>query len=315
MSACLLCGGARCEVLFRGSDRLYRTTDRIFAVVRCTDCGLLRLDPQPAPDELHHYYPRNYWFSPDENAASRLEEAYRRVVLRDHVGFVERALEGSAAQGPILDAGCGGGLFLGLMRERGFRTLGLDISREAASIAWRRLGVPAVCALLPHAPFPAQSCAAVTMFHVVEHLDDPRAHLLAAGQLLQPGGRLIVQTPDANCWQLRVLGHRWNGLDIPRHLHDFRAADLERLVESCGFEVVRRKHFSLRDNPAGFASSVAPSLDPMARRVRRMQESAGGKIARDLLYLAILAAALPFTLMEAAFGAGSSIMLEARRKK
>ena len=315
MSGCLLCGSARGQVLFRASDRLYRTTTEIFSVVRCGECGLLRLDPQPPLAELHRYYPDNYWFSAGENAAGRLEEAYRRIVLRDHVRFVEHALAASAEGGPLLDAGCGGGLFLGMMRERGHRVLGLDVSPAAAAIAWRRQRVPAVCGLVTHAPFLNGSCRAVSMFHVVEHLDDPRPHLIAAGRLLEPEGRLIVQVPDAACWQFRLLGQAWNGLDVPRHLFDFRGSDLERLLDSCGFEVIRRKHFSLRDNPAGFASSVAPALDPMARRVRRIRESTGGKIARDLLYLAILAAALPFTVVEAAFGAGSTIMVEARRKR
>ena len=70
-----------------------------------------------------------------------------------------------------------------------------------------------------------------------------------------------------------MFGEHWNGVDVPRHLVNYRQRDLEHLLEHCGFEVVRRKHFSLRDNPAGFASSIAPGLDPMARRVRKMRES------------------------------------------
>ena len=147
MSACLLCGSARCDALFSASDRLYGTTSKEFRVVRCGECGLLRLDPQPPAIELHRYYPANYWFAPDESTAGRWEEAYRRLVLRDHVHFVSRAMRETSARGPLLDVGCGGGLFLGMMRERGFRVLGLDFSREAAGIAWRRQGAPAVCAM------------------------------------------------------------------------------------------------------------------------------------------------------------------------
>ncbi len=314
MSACLLCGSLQNARLFRASDRLYHTTTREFDVVRCAQCGLVRLDPQPDPQELRRYYPDNYWFAPDESAASRMEEAYRRLVLRDHVAFVERALRDSRASGPLLDVGCGGGLFLGMMRERGFRVLGLDFSREAAAIAWSRHRAPAVCAMLEHSPFRAGSVAGLTMFHVVEHLYDPRTYLAAAHDLLAPDGRLIVQVPNAACWQFKVLGRSWNGVDVPRHLFDFRDRDLEMLMAACGFEVLRRKYFSLRDNPAGLASSLAPSLDPMARRVRKMREGPGGRLAKDLVYLALVAAALPFTAMEAAFRAGSTVMIEARRR-
>jgi len=143
VSACLVCGSERFAALFQASDRLYHTTAKKFAVVRCGECGLVRLDPHPGPEELRRYYPDNYWFSPDETAASRMEEAYRRLVLGDHVRFVARALRGSRARGPLLDVGCGGGLFMGMMRERGFGVIGLDSSREAAAIAWRRQQAPA----------------------------------------------------------------------------------------------------------------------------------------------------------------------------
>jgi 2-polyprenyl-3-methyl-5-hydroxy-6-metoxy-1,4-benzoquinol methylase len=314
MSACLVCGCERSARMFTAPDRLYRTTAKEFTVVRCRECGLARLDPQPDAGELRRYYPENYWFAPDESAASRMAEAYRRLVLRDHVRFVAQALGGSRARGRLLDVGCGGGLFLGMMRERGYAVVGLDFSREAAAIAWKRQQAPAVCGDLAHAPLGAGSFAGITMFHVLEHVPDPRAYLVAARELLAPDGRLVVQVPNAASWQFRLLGRRWSGVDVPRHLFDFRGRDVERLLEECGMEVVRRKYFSLRDNPAGLASSVAPALDPMARRVRRVAESTGARLAKDLAYLALAAAALPFTLAEAAFRAGSTVMLEARQR-
>ncbi|HEX3880466.1 MAG TPA: class I SAM-dependent methyltransferase [Bryobacteraceae bacterium] len=313
MSACLICGATAAAAILSGSDRLYGTTSRQFDVVECSSCGMLRLDPQPPPEELGQYYPSDYWFSPDSSAASRFEEAYRRFVLRDHVHFVSRAIQDSGAKGALLDAGCGGGLFLGMMRERGFRVLGLDYSPKAAAIAWKRQQAPAVCAVLDHAPFRAGTLGALSMFHVLEHLYDPRAYLCAARELLEPAGRLIVQVPNAASWQFRLLGRSWNGIDVPRHLFDYRARDLEKLLASAGFRVVRRKFFNLRDNPAGLASSLAPRLDPMARRVRRIPEGKSMRLAKDLAYFALTIASLPAALAEAAARSGSTVMIEAAR--
>ncbi len=248
--------------------------------------------------------------------AGRWEEAYRRLVLRDHVRFVEQALHHTAMPQRatlLLDVGCGGGLFLRLLRERGFRGIGLDFSREAASTAWRQQGAPALCGLLNAAPLRRDSFACITMFHVLEHLPDPRAFLSAAHELLTAEGRLVVQVPNAASWQCRLLGSAWNGMDVPRHLFHFRDRDIEKLLRSCGFEVARRKYFSLRDNPAGLASSLAPALDPMARRVRARKESPKARLALDLAYFALVVASLPFTLAEAACRAGSTIMIEARK--
>lgn len=312
MTACLVCGQPAFRPLCAASDRLYGTTQKEFQIVACAGCGLMRLAPTPAPEDLPRYYPAHYWYAPDTSVAGRLEERYRRLVLGDHVRFVRRALAEAAQPGPVLDVGCGGGLFPRMLRELGFPAMGLDSSADAAAVAWHTNGVPVLCGDLTHAPLAAGTCAGITMFHVLEHLYDPRGYLAAARALLRPEGRLIVQVPNAACWQFRLLGARWNGVDVPRHLTDFRARDLETVLQAEGFEVLRSKHFSLRDNPAGLATSLAPALDPMARRVRRMPETPPVKLFKDLAYFALLAAALPFTLTEAAFHAGSTIMIEAR---
>ena len=249
MTACLVCGRSVFHPLCSATDRLYHTTQNEFQIVACENCGLMRLSPIPPPEELPRYYPSNYWYAPDGSVAAGLEENYRRLVLRDHVRFVTRALAEAGDSGPLLDVGCGGGLFPRMIRERGFPAVGLDSSPEAAAVAWHTNGVPVLCGDLAQAPLARASFRAVTMFHVLEHLYDPRAYLEAARDLLAPGGRLIVQVPNAACWQFRLLGPRWNGVDAPRHLTDFRARDLETLLASAGFEVVRRKYFSLRDNP------------------------------------------------------------------
>src|SRR5262249_25825714 len=143
------------------------------------------LSPQPTPAELETYYPKNYWFTPEMSAASRLEEIYRHLVLLDHVRFVERAVRESGEGGPILDVGCGGGLFLRMLRKRGFAAMGLDFSHEAAHVAWSVNHAPAACGNLASAPFPPESCSAVPMFHVLEHLYEPRSYLEASRQLLR----------------------------------------------------------------------------------------------------------------------------------
>ncbi len=311
---CPACGHEQAQILLEGSDRLYGTTDRVFQVVECQACQLIRMYPWPTPAELRHYYPDDYWFVPEQDAVSNLEETYRRFVLRDHVNFVRKALERADVDGPVLDVGCGGGLFLKMLSEKGRAVVGLDFALGAADAAWNRNGVAAVCGSLTQTPFAPESFSAVTMFHVIEHLFDPVSYLEAAHRLIKPGGRLVVQVPNASCWQFLLLGENWNGVDIPRHLINYRAHDLEILLDRCGFEVTRTKYFSLRDNPAGLASSLAPGLDPMARRIRAVGESPRKRVAKDLLYLGLVMLSVPFTLLEAACHAGSTVMVEARKK-
>lgn len=314
LATCPVCRESAFRTLFEATDRLYRTTARKFQIVECKQCRLIRLFPQPSAGELLAYHPDTYWFSPEEETVDHWEELYRRFVLRDHLNFVCRALESPPANGLILDVGCGGGLFLKMLAERGYRVVGLDFSYDASRLAWKGNGVPAVCATLSNSPFAPNSCAVVTMFHVLEHVYDPHSYLVEARALLKPNGRLIVQVPNADCWQLLLLGKKWSGLDVPRHLWNFRARDLDVLLDHSGFEVVRRKYFSLRDNPAGLATSLAPWLDPMARRIRRIGESARVQLYKNLIYFFLVVACLPFAVLEAVCHSGSTIMVEARRK-
>jgi hypothetical protein len=152
------------------------------------------------------------------------------------------------------------------------------------------------------------------MFHVLEHLYRPASYLEAARELLGSGGRLIVQVPNAACWQFLLFGERWSGLEVPRGLFQFRRRDLEALLDQCGFEVVRCKYFSWRDNPQGMATSLAPRLDPTGRRLRQVNEPPRVRFLKDMAFLGLVLLCLPFTWLEAACRAGSTMTIEARRK-
>jgi SAM-dependent methyltransferase len=306
--ACLLCGSPQAKPFVSSEDRLFGIAPGVFTLVECQKCGLVRLSPRPTPDQIAGFYAKDYWVAPGP-----LQEFYRRTVLRDHVRFAASSLPRNGA-GPrtVLDVGCGGGLFLRMMKERGYHVLGLDFSTQAARVAREQNGVDVLVGDLTSAPIEPGSCDLITMYHVVEHLADPPAYLHAAAKLLRRDGRLIVQVPDRDCWDAALLGKNWTGLDVPRHLHVFRTSDLHRLLDACGYEVVREKHFSLRDHPAGLATGIAPSLDPVGRGIRRSDRGGFTSLAKDLLYFGLTVTALPFTLLEAMFGKGSSVTIEAR---
>ncbi len=304
---CILCGTSEARPLHRGTDRLYATTAEQFSVVCCNACGLVRMDPQPPAGELHRFYPKQYWFQPKPSLAGHLEEIYRKLMIRDHVAFA-RACQPAR----VLDVGCGGGLFLRELRTPGMKVYGLDVSVEAASVALRQNNVPVAIGDLRAAPYPQGSMDLITMYHVLEHVPDPASFLRAARGLLRPGGSLIAQVPNIDCLQYEWLGAKWSGLDIPRHLHCFKTFDMKRMLESSGYEIVRIKHFSWRDNPAGLATSLMPELEPVARTVRKLDSGPVAKLCKDLLYLGLVVLSLPFAALEAALGKGSSVMIEAK---
>lgn len=315
-SPCPACGASEFRVLLVAGDRRYRTTLKSFQVVECNGCRLIHLEPLPSPEELHGYYPQTRLSSLSTAPELSVEALFKRLALRSHVRFFERALRESGETGLVLDVGCGEGYFLRLLQDAGVKKLvGLDFSLDAAAEASRCQRIPVACGTLSRPPIAPGSCAAVTMFQVLQHLYNPIAFLESARDLLAPEGRLIIQVPNAASWQFLIFGELWTGLDVPRQLIVFKASDFEALLADCGFEVLRRKHFALRDNPATLVSSLFPGLDPVARKLRPKKESAVAAAWKDFCYYALFGLCIPFAFFEAACHAGSTVMFEARKKR
>src|SRR5215218_3526186 len=103
---CNLCGGDSPKFLYRARDYRLRTDDVVWSVVRCAVCGLGYLDPQPTPDEIHRYYPPEYFDRSDAAARERYEREAKYLPSRP---------------GRLLDIGTADGGFLTVMSERGWQ--------------------------------------------------------------------------------------------------------------------------------------------------------------------------------------------------
>jgi 2-polyprenyl-3-methyl-5-hydroxy-6-metoxy-1,4-benzoquinol methylase len=300
-----------------GTDVLFEATPRTFHLSRCAACDSLFLDPPPEPAEIATFYPATYWWKSSSTTLKRFERLYRRAVLRDHLTFIVKAaahIQPRPRPFRLLDVGCGSGTLLGLLKTRGFDVLGLDYSSEAAAIAGTEHNVTVVVGSLEDAHFEDDSFDIVTLFHVMEHVTNPRQVLAEVERILKPSGRLVIQVPNIGSWQYRLFGATWYGLDIPRHVIDYSATSMQQLLNRAGFRVHRVRHFNLRDNAQALASTLLPSLDPVSRAVRKRRRGAGessiGAWFRHLVYFAVVLVVSPFAIAEAAMGSGATIMLE-----
>jgi 2-polyprenyl-3-methyl-5-hydroxy-6-metoxy-1,4-benzoquinol methylase len=106
-------------------------------------------------------------------------------------------------------------------------------------------------ARVENAAIAAGSVDAVSLWHVLEHVEDPGTALRAVRAWLAPGGVLLVGVPNLASWQARLAGPRWYHLDLPRHRTHFTPTGLEALLEASGFTVERAAHVLLEHNPLG----------------------------------------------------------------
>jgi SAM-dependent methyltransferase len=136
---------------------------------------------------------------------------------------------------------------------------GIEISEEAASGADPRASVR-IASTVAAADYPEAYFDQVIIWHVFEHLADPRGALDAIYRILKPGGRLIIAVPNFSSLQARLTSEAWFHLDLPRHLYQFPLPALKTLLRRTKFEVGAVHHFSLRQNPFGWIQSLLNML-------------------------------------------------------
>jgi 2-polyprenyl-3-methyl-5-hydroxy-6-metoxy-1,4-benzoquinol methylase len=234
---------------------------------RCTPCELMWLDPRPVPEDVSklylHYYTHSA--SDERKALEGIRRTVKRSILAGHCGYAEpdrpgalehvlgrmlgvipplgdrigmavRGLTGEQ-KGRLLDVGCGNGAYLSEMRELGWDVFGVEPDPAAAEIARQRLGPSVRIGHLSSDTHPSGSMDAVTMSHVIEHVEDPIDLLRKCHEVLRPGGALVVITPNAGGLCHKALGRSWRDLDPPRHFHVFTRMSLGECVRRAGFRV------------------------------------------------------------------------------
>jgi SAM-dependent methyltransferase len=136
----------------------------------------------------------------------RHNEAYAEFLANWDEGFYAKytdTLKPARPGARVLDVGCGVGQVVRRLKEAGFAAHGVEVSEPNVARA-RESGLD--CGLYDgrHLPFPDQHFASVGALNVLEHVEEPEAFLSELVRVAEPGGRVLVSSPNF----LRVLGFR-----------------------------------------------------------------------------------------------------------
>jgi SAM-dependent methyltransferase len=239
LDACPLCG--RGNIL---------TIDLAANICLCEPCGYVFDNPRPTVEELVRFYsqPAKYdsWLG-EESARDQLWARRLKLLLP------------AMKPGSVLDVGAGIGQFLHLARPHFSSVHGTEVSESAIEIARKKYGLDLRQGEIQAVDFGEQQFDNVTLFHVLEHVPNPRLVVQRCAELLAPGGILVIAVPNdvlslrSRVRRLRAsLGFRSgkNGgrLGLPKlvldgslaeiHLSHFTPDSLQNLVERCGFSVI-----------------------------------------------------------------------------
>jgi SAM-dependent methyltransferase len=310
---CPACGGTL--VAWRtvpGSDPALPGDYELARCVRCASAVTLA----PAPAQAHEAGA----YGGGAPRGSGLAAPLLRSFARRRLALLEaaRAAAGAGAGEPgrLLDVGAGRGRFVAEARAAGWHAYGIEPSQRGVAGACA-LGIELQRGAIADADVPAGSLDAATLWHVLEHLDEPGPALARIAGWLRPGGLLLVGVPNLGSVQARVGGAAWYHLDVPRHRTHFTVAGLHALLRANGLEPVTTRHVLAEHNPFGLWQSLVSRATRTPSWLYHALKHNAPLRNRDAL---VTAAALPLAplavLAEAAFGLlrrGGTVAVVARR--
>jgi 2-polyprenyl-6-hydroxyphenyl methylase/3-demethylubiquinone-9 3-methyltransferase len=205
---------------------------------------------------------------PSEIDASQLTDdtaAYIETQLQanaqkfaNQTGIVARHLPLQDAS--VLDIGCGGGLFLSMLKEQRAEVVGIELSDSRAQYAKTKHGLE-IHKYPIESDFWQQGYAnhfdAVTLWDVIEHVNYPRQTLQCAANVLKPSGLLLIDTPCRDSFYHRFgeITYRLSNGRYPTflnamysshlfgHKQIFSTLEMSSLFETVGLEVIELHKF------------------------------------------------------------------------
>ena len=238
-------GKRRCLACGSGLDPLQIPSLKTYR--RCTACGMM-LDLARTGSESTELLIRHYiGVDPHEEVAASKAAFFRLALKELNVQVTQRPRR-------LMDVGCSYGYFLEMAAAAEWGVLGVEIVPEAVRIARKR--VPAGQVFegdLRQARLDKGCLEAVTLWDVLDQVEDPAAELKESHRILAPGGTISIRVRNAasqlwihRCycrieWLWRMLG-----LKPPStfHRYSFSREAIERLLAETGFV-----HISARNSP------------------------------------------------------------------
>ncbi|EJL88533.1 methyltransferase family protein [Herbaspirillum sp. CF444] len=190
-----------------------------YRIFKCTGCGLEHTYPVPTLDELSAFY-TGYT---DIRAADD-------VVLRNAGrNIAALAAYGYTPQKSMLDFGTGDASFVTLAGQQCY---GIDFKDSGVERVYRQLS-----------DLPVNSFEFITLWGVLEHLNDPMATIKELTPMLEPGGKMIITTVDAE----GPIPYYYKPVE---HLTYWTHKAFNTLFEKCGLKLVEHRPYMMMQKSA-----------------------------------------------------------------
>jgi len=229
---CPVCLGPDRELLFRQQFSALSEGSLMegYDIVLCSSCGAAYADDIPPQRLFDAYYAAmsKYEYSQREGIPSQSDQDRFREVVDIATAYFPR-------NASIADVGCATGGLLAEFKRHGFEHLiGFDPSPACAQAALRLYGLQVKTASIFDLRGLPDRFDAILLTGVLEHLRDLDESLSALAALLNPGGMLYVEVPDATRY------YQWFSAPFQffsmEHVNFFSPGSLANLLSRHGFD-------------------------------------------------------------------------------
>ena len=217
---CNLCGSWEHSHVYSKPDTLY-CKEEWFTVVECNKCGLGFVNPMPGSNEIGKYYPPVFYDYFENEASYHLRRYQTESEYLSGITTEDKLL---------LDIGCANGDFPRFMLSKGWRVEGVEVSENSRPISEFKV----FRMELTQIPISEPRYDAITAWAVLEHVHDPMAYFMKAGEILKPGGLFVFLVTNFKSITSKHLFHE----DVPRHLYFFTEETVKKYIEKAGLELV-----------------------------------------------------------------------------
>jgi 2-polyprenyl-3-methyl-5-hydroxy-6-metoxy-1,4-benzoquinol methylase len=214
----------------------------------CSQCDSLVAKDFPegeisrVSDDEKGFYGKEYWLSHQtEGLGLQSIETRSRTDLLDRCGhWLNTLLKFRLPPGALLDIGCSHGAFVALAELAGYTPTGLELSPWVVDYGHKVFEARILLGPVEEQNFAAGSFDVITLFDVLEHLQDPRRTIKECVRILSPGGILIIQTPcfpAENFKRLHESEHPFLKMMLPdEHLFLLSQQAVVRLLQEEGLQ-------------------------------------------------------------------------------